>query len=205
MIAATGLAALLLAQAVPAADASSGAPSSTSAAAAPMPTGAEMTARIEANDAALFWNFFEACDPAAAAPLLHEDFRMLHDLAGLAAASAEEFLAGEREQCDRRKPGGEDEGYRNRRLLVPGSRTIKQLGDWGALEEAHHTFHEWRGEEKGWVQTGGARYIHLWQWMPHEARFRLRESLSVDHAAAAPYPPRETGTGTDTGMDTGAG
>ena len=128
MIAATGLAALLLAQAVPAANASSGAPSSTSAAAAPMPTGAEMTARIEANDAALFWNFFEACDPAAAAPLLHEDFRMLHDLAGLAAASAEEFLAGEREQCDRRKSGGEDEGYRNRRLLVPGSRTIKQLG-----------------------------------------------------------------------------
>lgn len=193
MIAATGLAALLLAQAVPFANASSRAPSSTSAAAAPMPPGAEMTAQIEANDAALFWNFFEACNPVAAAPLLHEDFRMLHDLAGLAAASAEEFLAGEREQCDRRKPGGEDEGYRNRRLLVPGSRTIKQLGDWGALEEAHHTFLEWRGEEKGWVQTGGGRYIHIWQWMPAERRFRLRESLSVDHGPAPQYPPAGQG------------
>ena len=89
----------------------------------------------------------------------------------------------------RRAPGGKNEGYKNRRLLVPGSRTIKKLGDWGALEEAHHTFHEWRGEEKGWVQTGGGRYLHIWQWMPEEGRFRLFESLSLDHGPAPDYPP----------------
>ena len=172
-------AAFLLAQAAPAA----AQPPS------PMPVGEEMVARIEANDAKLFWGFFEACDPDLVAPLLHPDFRMIHDLVGLPASSAEEFMGQARRNCDNRKPGGANEGYSNRRLLVPGSRTIGKLGDWGALEEAHHTFQEWRGKDVGWVQTGGGRYLHIWQWMPEENRFRLLESLSLDHGPAPEYPP----------------
>ena len=155
----------------------------------PMPTGEEMVSRIEANDAKLFWGFFEGCDPDAVADLVHEDFRMVHDLAGLPLTSGKQMVDQAREACEARGPGGKNEGYKNRRLLVPGSRTIKKLGDWGALEEAHHTFHEWRGEEKGWVQTGGGRYLHIWQWMPEEGRFRLLESLSLDHGPAPAYPP----------------
>ncbi|MBX7539449.1 DUF4440 domain-containing protein [Qipengyuania sphaerica] len=155
----------------------------------PMPTGEDMTARIEANDAQLFWGFFEGCDPDAVAALLHPDYRMVHDLGGLVFDSADAIVNSSREDCARRQPGGENEGYRNRRLLVPGSRTIKPLGKWGALEEAHHTFHEWRGEDIGWVQTGGGRYLHVWQWMPGERRFRLLESLSLDHGPAPQYPP----------------
>ena len=169
---------ILIAQAAPAAEAP-----------APMPELEEATARIEANDAQLFWGFFEGCDPDMVADLLHEDYRMLHDLVGMPASSAEEMVSSARSNCDSRKVGQPNEGYKNRRLLVPGSRTISRLGDWGMLEEAHHTFHEWRGEEIGWVQTGGGRYLHVWQWMPEESRFRLLESLSLNHGPAPQYPP----------------
>ena len=175
----TALAAFLLAQAAPVvADVPQ-----------PMPQGEEMTRRIEANDARLFWGFFEGCEPDLVADLLHPDYRMVHDLVGLPHDSADDMVENARAQCARRAPGGDAEGYKNRRLLVPGSRTIKQLGDWGALEEAHHTFLEWRGAETGWVQTGGGRYLHIWQWMPEEGRFRLLESLSLDHGPAPDYPP----------------
>ena len=171
------LAALILAQAAPLAGSTA------------MPTGEEMVERIEANDAQLFWGFFEGCDPDAVADLLHPDYRMIHDLGGLPASSADQMIQSARKQCARRAPGGDAEGYKNRRLLVPGSRTIKELGSWGALEEAHHTFLEWRGQDIGWVQTGGGRYLHIWQWMPGEGRFRLLESLSIDHGPAPAYPP----------------
>lgn len=175
------LAALLLAQAAPAA--------SPAAIPAPMPMGDELATQIEASDARLFWGFFEGCDPDAVEDLLHPDYRMIHDLGGQVSDNADAMLAEARRQCAARLPGGRNEGYKNRRLLTPGSRTIKPMGQWGALEEGYHTFFEWRGAEAGWEQTGGARYIHVWQWMPQEARFRLLESLSVDHTAAPAYPP----------------
>tara|TARA_B100001179_G_scaffold232585_1_gene226100 strand:+ start:436 stop:1014 length:579 start_codon:yes stop_codon:yes gene_type:complete len=155
----------------------------------PIPSYEETLARIGENDARLFWSFFEGCDPDAAATLLHPDFRMLHDRGGLVVSSGEQMIEQSRRQCAARAPGGENEGYRNRRMFVPGSRKVQLLGSWGALEEGYHTFLEWRGEERGWVQTGGARYINTWQWMPGEAQFRLLESISVDHGAPPPYPP----------------
>lgn len=161
----------------------------------PIPTLEETTTRIERNDAQLFWGFFEGCDPEAVADLVHPDFRMLHDLAGMPITSGADMLAQSREQCAARGPGGRNEGYRNRRLLVPGSRTVKMLGDWGAIEEGYHTFYEWRSTLNdgagGWELTGGGRYIHSWQWMAEEGRYRLLESLSLEHGAAKPYPPAE--------------
>ena len=158
-----------------------------------MPKGEALEAQIAANDARLFWGFFEGCDPDAVAPLIHPDFRMLHDLAGEALASGAQMLDQSRAECARRAPGGENAGYRNRRLHVPGSRRVQALGEWGALEEGRHGFYEWRKSlnegRGGWELTGGARYIHVWQWMPDERGFRLLESLSVDHGAALPYPP----------------
>lgn len=155
----------------------------------PRPDLEELRAEIAANDSALFWAAFEDCDPAALEDLLTEDFRMLHDLAGLAVTDRASFIASLEEQCTVRGPGGENEGYSNRRLSVPGSRIVRPLGDWGALEEGAHTFFEWRGADRGWVMTGGARYMHVWRWMPQEGRLRLTESLSYDHGAAPEYPP----------------
>ncbi|AXK41131.1 DUF4440 domain-containing protein [Erythrobacter aureus] len=178
------VAALLLAQA----------PAAAVPAPQPMPTGDALEKRIVANDARLFWGFFEGCDPDAVSDLIHPDFRMLHDLVGMPLSSGAQMIEQSRRNCADRAPGGKNEGYRNRRLPVPGSRRIQKLGDWGVPEEGHHTFHEWRasheGGRGGWEMTGGGRYIHSWQWMPEEGRFRLLESLSIDHGPAVPYPPQ---------------
>lgn len=167
---------------------------------APIPPIEEATKQVIANDAALFWAAFEGCTPDRLEGLLTEDFRMLHDLGGLAVPSRDAFIDGMRSQCAAREEGGSQEGYKNRRLVVPGSRTVTPLGDWGVLERGMHTFHEQRMRPAGaygaddpggptWVQVGGARYIHVWRWVADEGRFRLDESISVDHGAAEPYPP----------------
>lgn len=168
----------------------------------PIETAREQIAEL---DAKLFWAAFEGCEPESLEPLLTEDFRMLHDLAGLPLSSRAGFIANFKQQCADRAAGGQHEGYKNRRLLVPGSRTVTPLGSWGVLERGHHTFHELRQRPAGfygaedpggpsWVQTGGAHFIHVWKWIGTEGRFRLQESISVDHGAAVPYPP-EAATG----------
>ncbi|MXP47620.1 DUF4440 domain-containing protein [Altererythrobacter luteolus] len=166
---------------------------SASASAHAFPEETEMHERIRKADAQLFWAFFEGCDPALQAEVIHPDFRMVHDLEGLAIPNRDFMLEQASERCEARKPGGSSEGYSNRRLLVPGSRIIRRMGQWGALEQGQHTFHEWRADKDGdsgeWEMTGGARYMHVWQWMPEERRFRLLESLSYDHGATQPYPP----------------
>ena len=155
----------------------------------PMPQGDELRARIASADAALFWAAFEGCDPAALEDLLLPDFRMLHDQSGLAVADRSGFIASLKTQCAERGPGGKNPGYKNRRLAVPGTRVVRRMGDWGALEEGAHAFYEWRGDSRGWEMVGGARYMHAWQWLPGEGRFRLSQSYSYDHGAASPYPP----------------
>ncbi len=160
-------------------------------ASATIPAIDEAREQVIASDAELFWNAFEGCNARAVEDLITDDFRMIHDLGGLVAADGDSFIGIIAEQCAARGPGGANEGYKNRRLSVPGSRTVTPLGEWGVLERGFHTFHEWSGEEQDWQQVGGARYIHVWQWMPDEGRFRLKESLSIDHGAAVPYPPGE--------------
>ncbi len=168
----------------------------------PIPSIEQARGEISDLDSQLFWAAFEGCDPKALKPLLAEDFRMLHDLAGLAAPSRKAFIANFEQQCAARAKGGANEGYRNRRLLVPGTRQVTPLGQWGVLERGYHTFHELRQRPAGalgaddpggrsWVQTGGARYIHVWKWIGEEGRFRLQESISVDHGSAIPYPPAD--------------
>ncbi|WP_422060104.1 DUF4440 domain-containing protein [Sphingopyxis sp.] len=158
--------------------------------AAPMPTGDTLATRIADQDARLFWAVFEGCDAKALPDLLAPEFRMIHDKGGLAEASPAAMVADVAKSCARRQAGGDMAGYRNRRLLVPGSRTIRAMGDWGALEEAAHVFFEWNAKEGRWDMVGGAHYMHLWQWMPAEGRFRLSQSYSYDHDGAAPYPPQ---------------
>ncbi|MBB3764525.1 DUF4440 domain-containing protein [Sphingomicrobium lutaoense] len=153
-----------------------------------MPPQPEVVQRIEDRDAELFHFAFEGCNAAALEELVHPDFRMLHDLEGLVLPTGAAFLKSVADQCARRAPGGESAGYRNRRLLTPGTRVVRRLGDWGALEEGTHSFFEW--EDGEWVQRGGARYMHVWKWMRTENRFRLFESISYDHGAAIPYPRR---------------
>lgn len=152
---------------------------------AALPTLEEAKDEIRALDARLFWSAFEGCDPAGVEDVLAEDYRMIHDLSGLVHASRADLVDNLAEQCEQRA----ESGYRNRRLLVPGSRTITPLGKWGMIERGWHTFHEWDSAGESWNQVGGASYIHIWRWEADEGRFRLIESISVDHGAAQPYPP----------------
>ena len=156
---------------------------------APMPTGDALTAQIATNDARLFWAVFEGCDASALPDLLAPEFRMIHDKGGLAEPGRDAMIADVAKSCANRQPGGTQAGYKNRRLLVPGSHRVRAMGDWGALEEGAHVFFEWNAREARWDMVGGAHYMHLWQWMPAEARFRLSQSYSYDHDGAAPYPP----------------
>ena len=149
----------------------------------------EAEKQIIANDSALFWAAFEDCKPASLVPLMTENFRMLHDVSGLVANSRDDFIASLERQCQSREPGGDNEGYKNRRLHVPGSRLVTPLGEWGVLERGMHTFHEWRESQQTWQLVGGARYIHVWKWSTDEGKFRLEESISIDHGAATAYPP----------------
>ncbi len=156
---------------------------------APMPTGDALDRAIADVDGRLFWAVFEGCDAAALPDLLAGDFRMVHDKGGLAEPSRDAMVADVAKSCADRRPGGAQAGYRNRRQLVPGSHHVRAMGDWGALEEGAHVFFEWNARDNRWDMVGGAHYMHLWQWMPAEGRFRLSQSYSYDHAGAAPYPP----------------
>lgn len=177
--------ALVLAQAAPA---------------APMPEFADAKERIEARDAELFWYAFEGCDATEVRARITDDFRMVHDQGGLVATNADAFTAMIAEGCKARAKGGPNEGYKNRRQLVPGTEAITPLGNWGMLHRGEHTFHELRQRPAGvygegdpggptWVMTGGARFINIWQWDGERGQFVMQETISVDHGSARNYPP----------------
>ncbi len=155
---------------------------------APMPTGDTLAAKIADGDARLFWAAFEGCEPQALGDLLAPDYRMIHDKGGL-ADEPRRLRRTDGGAMRRPRAGRCQCEVQERRQLVPGSRTVRAMGGWGALEEASHIFFEWNAQAARWDMVGGARYAHVWQWMPAEGRFRLSESLSYDHAGAAPYPP----------------
>jgi hypothetical protein len=165
-----------------------------------MPVDSEARTKVEAADATLFYAAFEGCTPEILNDLMLPEYRMIHDQGGLVFDSRADFVGAIKQGCIDRAPGGKNEGYSNRRLVVPGTRTIRRMGNWGVIENGDHVFFELRqrpakslGEDDlggaEWVMVGGASYTHVWQWMGQEGRFRLSESLSYDHGAALPYPP----------------
>ncbi|MEM9840056.1 MAG: nuclear transport factor 2 family protein [Pseudomonadota bacterium] len=140
----------------------------------PLPNLEDTTAMIAERDAVLFEIAFEKCEPEALRRMLDDKFRMLHDLGGRVAGTADAFVENYASDCQ----GKVAAAYRNKREHVEGSRKVQLLGDWGALEEGHHIFMESNGGGP-WVKTGKARYIHAWRWTGET--FVLDESLSVDH------------------------
>ncbi len=167
---------------------------------APMPELAEAKEQIAALDAEMFWYAFEGCDAGQVRARISDDFRMVHDQGGLVASDGDTFAAIIADSCAAREEGGRNEGYKNRRHLVPGTETITKLGDWGMLHRGQHTFHELRQRPAGtygqddpggptWVMTGGAAFINVWQWDAARGTFVMQETISIDHGGARPYPP----------------
>ena len=168
----------------------------------PMPELAEAKEQIKRQDAQMFWYAFEGCDAEEVRTRISDDFRMVHDLGGLVAEGGDVFTAIIADGCAARAEGGRNEGYKNRRHLVPGTDRITMLGDWGMLHRGQHTFHELRQRPAGtygqddpggatWVMTGGAAFINVWQWDGERGTFVMQETISIDHGGAQPYPPVE--------------
>ncbi len=147
---------------------------------AEMPRGDALEAVIADHDARLFAILFSGCDPEGAAKMLDPDFAMVHDLGGLVADNAEKFIADYARECTKSQPGGEYASYAKRRAIVPGSRSVRPMGSWGAMEQAYHVFFEKNGDGPE-VMVGGAQYIHMWRWTGTE--FRLTRSYSYDHGS----------------------
>ena len=170
--------------------------------AAPIPSLEDAKTQIAKIDTAMFWYAFEGCDASKVREQITDDFRMVHDLGGIVADSGDAFAGMLGEQCAAREAGGRNEGYKNRRLLVPGSDSVTPLGQWGVLHRGQHTFHELRQRPAGaygegdpggptWVMTGGGRFLNIYQWMPEEGRFRMQETLSLDHGSAKDPQPQD--------------
>lgn len=138
-----------------------------------------LESQIETADAQLFDAAFKDCRPDIVEALMLPEFEMYHDIDGLVAENRKSFIQVLESQCSKRGESGENEGYQNRREVVPGSRIIRRMGDWGALEEADHIFFEKR--DTGWELVGGARYMHLWKVT--EKGVKLSRSYSYDHGA----------------------
>lgn len=146
----------------------------------PMPQGEALHDAISARDSVFFETFFDRCEPDALAAMLDPGFEMYHDLDGLVAGSAEAFVVLYAERCaDYSDP--DPDRFHVGRAHVPGSRIVRPIAGWGALEEGSHVFLERKGDGPERI-VGGARYMHLWRWTGTE--FRLVQSLSYDHAGA---------------------
>lgn len=155
----------------------------------PIPSLSEATTQIAEIDTELFYYAFEACDAAKVRVLITDDFRMVHDEAGLVADSGDTFAAALDAGCKDRAPGGKTPAYKNRRVLVPGTETVTPLGEWGVLHRGAHIFQEWRAQAQSWETVGGARFLNIYQWIAQEGAFRMQETISVDHGSARPLRP----------------
>lgn len=123
---------------------------------AAIPDVAEAEAMIAERDAQLFHEAFEGCDTERLRTFFDDSYRMLHDKAGTVAGTADEFVGQIRDGCESKDPSV----YANRREFVEGSRKVQLLGNWGALEEGLHTFHE-SNNGSAFKPVGRARYIHV--------------------------------------------
>lgn len=67
-----------------------------------LPEGEALTAAVAARSAALFETAFEQCDPEAFRRFAVDDLEFYHDIEGVAARSADEFVADYARNCTRR-------------------------------------------------------------------------------------------------------
>jgi hypothetical protein len=142
--------------------------------AAPEP---DLTAQIAAADARLFHLFFEACDPAAMATMVTDDFEMFHDKDGLVFTSGKALVAGYAAQCEAKKA---PDAWRSRRELVAGTMHVEPVPGYGAIEEGDHVFYERQGNGPEKL-VGRAHFVQVWNKAPDG--WRLARVLSYSHRA----------------------
>lgn len=141
--------------------------------AAPTP---EMTAAIKDADAALFAAVFDRCDPDAAAAMLTDDFRFVHDKDG--ESSRAKFLDTFKGHCARLAT---KEDFAARRELVPESLEVWPIDHYGALEIGVHKFYaRIPGQPETLTETGN--FMILWKQV--DGKWLMAESISYGHRLA---------------------
>lgn len=154
----------------------SGCMASTSLAqAAPKLQEEDLVAVLTPLDQRIFEAAFLTCDEGTLRELLSEDLEFYHDLYGMIAGDIDTFLAGTLPDCVARSEGRS--AYTERRL-VPGSMEVRRIGDWGAIQTGHHTFHG-RDEAGQDILLERGTFMHIWEKTPDG--WRIKRVISYDH------------------------
>jgi hypothetical protein len=130
---------------------------------AEIPSGAQLTATIAAQDSAIF-QAYNQCDLNTFARYIAPDIEFYHDKGGVTLGRAKMVESIKNGICGKL-----------RRELVAGSMEVYPIKGYGAVEMGAHRFCD--------VSTGHcdgeARFVHLWKY--HAGVWQLSRVISYDH------------------------
>lgn len=143
-----------------------------------LPEGPALTEAVRARDAELFDVMFLRCDPARLRSMVTPDVEMYHDRDGVAARSADRFIADYTRACTEKLA---PDAWRSRRELVASTLSVHPVPGYGAIEDGEHLFYERRGDGPERL-VGRARFTIVWALTSDG--WRLARVLSYAHRAA---------------------
>lgn len=136
----------------------------------PAETEESVAADLATLDARLFKAAFETCDMAVVEELLAEDMEFYHDRDGLSYTSSAAFIADVKRDC-----GG------GKRVLVADSMTTHMIGNFGAMQQGRHEFHQVMTDGSSIVREKGV-FMHMWQrTAENSAGWQISRIISYDH------------------------
>ncbi|HWV74031.1 MAG TPA: nuclear transport factor 2 family protein [Pseudosphingobacterium sp.] len=101
----------------------------------------------------LLFNAVNTCDTNEYKKFFTADLEFYHDKGGVSSFATE--LASIQQRCKR--------GIHVRRVLVPNSLTVYSIKDYGAIQEARHTFY-FKEPNKPEQLGGTFKFIHIWKF-----------------------------------------
>ena len=123
-------------------------------------------------DSSLFATAY-TCNTLKNSTFFTEDLEFYHDKSGLLADSRKAFLESmEKRFC------GEQNGFKLRRELVPGTMKVYPLKDYGAVQTGEHRFYQTsKGQKEKLVETGKFTQI----WISNDNMWKISRVISYDH------------------------
>ncbi len=136
----------------------------------PAETQESVAADLAALDARLFKAAFEDCDMAVLEELLADDMEFYHDRDGLSYTTSAAFIADVKKEC-----GG------GKRVLVADSLSTHMIGNYGAMQQGRHEFHQVMPDGSSIAREKGV-FMHLWKRTSTSAAgWQIARVISYDH------------------------
>lgn len=127
-------------------------------------------------DSILFNEGYNNCNTVEMAKIIHDDFIMYHDQAGISSGKENLVMGIKNGIC-------EGLGYKATRQLDESSLEVFPLHSngslYGAIQKGVHSFYALYPGKSEKILTSTARYTHLWLLV--DDQWKLKESLSYDH------------------------